>query len=181
MRDLFSGDRIRLTAIKETDLGWIENWFNDIEFLRYYDVLPAIPQTQNDVKKVIEHFTNSKDRYMFAIRLKNTEQIIGIIGFDDIIWTNSVATLHIGIGDEKYTGKGVGREALDLLLDFGFNELNFHRIQLNVISYNEGAIKSYEKKGFTREGTYREFVFRDGKRFDMYLYGLLKSEWIKVK
>ena len=43
-------------------------------------------------------------------------------------------------------------EALDLLLDFGFNELNFHRIQLNVISYNDAAIALYETLGFVKEG-----------------------------
>ena len=46
-----------------------------------------------------------------------------------------------------------------------------------MIAYNERAIKLYEKLGFTREGTLREFIFRDGNRYDMYLYGLLRHEW----
>jgi RimJ/RimL family protein N-acetyltransferase len=63
-------------------------------------------------------------------------------------------------------------------LDFGFNELNFYRIQLNVISYNDVAINLYESIGFKKEGIYRNFILRDGKRYDMYLYGMLREEWI---
>ncbi len=177
MRNLFCGPNLKLTSIKEADVEAIEKWFNDIAFLRYYDMLPAFPQNQKDVKQMLEEFSDSFVKYIFAIRENDSEDIIGIIGFDDIIWSNGVATVFIGIGDERYTGKGLGKEALSLLLDFGFNELNFYRIQLNVIAYNEGAIKLYENAGFQKEGTYRKFINRDGERYDMLLYGLLREEW----
>jgi RimJ/RimL family protein N-acetyltransferase len=48
-----------------------------------------------------------------------------------------------------------------------------------VFSYNESAIALYEALGFTREGVYREHLERDGRRHDMYLYGLLRSEWLE--
>ncbi len=51
------------------------------------------------------------------------------------------------------------------------------RVQLTVFSYNERAIALYEKLGFRREGAFREFLQRDGKQYDMYLYGLLRREW----
>ena len=50
-------------------------------------------------------------------------------------------------------------------------------MQLTVFAYNERAIALYEKLGFVREGVYREFLARDGVRYDMYLYGLLRREW----
>lgn len=178
MRNLLQGGSIKLNAINENDLLSIEEWFNDVKFLRHYDMLPAIPQSKSDVKKSVENFTNSNNSFMFAMRLPNTNQIIGVIGFFDIIWTNGVATFFIGIGDEDYVGRGIGSEAMELLFDFGFNELNLHRIQLNVISYNEKAIKAYEKMGFVKEGVYRELVYRDGERYDLYLYGMLRDEWI---
>jgi RimJ/RimL family protein N-acetyltransferase len=88
-----------------------------------------------------------------------------------------VAWLGIGIGDREQWGKGYGREAMELVLRYGFHELNLHRIQLTVFEYNERAIALYEKLGFRREGVYREFMQRDGKRYDMLLYGLLRREW----
>jgi RimJ/RimL family protein N-acetyltransferase len=63
-------------------------------------------------------------------------------------------------------------------LNYAFSELNMHRIQLTVFSYNERAIALYERLGFRREGTHREQILRDGKRYDMYLYGLLRREWV---
>ena len=46
-----------------------------------------------------------------------------------------------------------------------------------VFSNNERCIALFEKLGFRREGVYREFLQRDGRRYDMYLYGLLRPEW----
>jgi len=177
MRGLLIGKNIRLTAIRDEDLVVIEDWFNDTKFLRYYDMVPAIPKHQREVKKLLDDVIDASDRVVFAIRDKETDGIIGITGFDEIFWSNGVATCFLGIGDNRYNGRGLGKEALKLLLDFGFNELNFYRIQLNVIAYNEAAIHLYESQGFVREGTYRKFIFRDGKRYDMYLYSLLVEEW----
>lgn len=177
MKSLLIGNTIQLTAIKDSDITVIENWFNNTAFLRYYDMLPAIPQSIKQLEALLKYFEDSDERFIFAIRLNDNGRIIGIAGFDEIIWSNSVATAFIGIGEPGFPGKGLGKEAMQLLMDFGFNELNFHRIQLSTISYNEIAVKLYESIGFIKEGTYREFIHRDGERFDMYLYGMLDSEW----
>ena len=67
-------------------------------------------------------------------------------------------------------GRGIG-------FDQCFDELNLHRVQLTVFDYNKRAIALYEKLGFQHEGTFREFLHRDGRRYDMHLYGLLRREW----
>lgn len=179
MRSMLIGDNIRLTSLMEDDYAIVTEWYNDVAFLRYYDMVAAVPKSIKSVRKFLEEFEDSEERYIFAIRNLNTNKLIGVIGFDDIIWSNGVATFFIGIGDKNSTGLGYGREALELILDFGFNELNFHRIQLNVLAYNSSAIALYERAGFIKEGTYREFILRDDKRYDMYLYSILRDEWIK--
>jgi len=85
--------------------------------------------------------------------------------------------MSIGLGDSANWGKGYGDEATRLALGFAFNELNLHRVQLTVFAYKPRAIHLYEKLGFQKGGIYREFLQRDGRRFDMYLYGLLRHEW----
>lgn len=177
MRDLLKSANIKLTAVEDSDLSAVEIWFNDVRFLRHYDMTPAIPRSYRQTEAFIKDFETSDEKLIFAVRTNDRSKIIGIVGFEEIIWSNGVATAFIGIGEEDYTGKGLGKEAMKLLLDFGFSELNFYRVQLNVISSNEAAIRLYESLGFTREGTYRNFIFRDSKRLDMYLYGMLKPEW----
>lgn len=177
MRGLLVGDRVRLCALKDEDYSVMEEWFNDTYFLRHYDMLPAIPLNMGDLKKSMENFLGNSNSYVFAVRRAENNLLIGIVGLFDIQWANGVGTFFIGIGDNESTGKGCGSEALKLILDFGFNELNLHRIQLNVIQYNEKAIRLYEKTGFKKEGVFRELLFRDNKRYDLYLYGLLREEW----
>lgn len=179
MRSLLMGRNVKLDSLDVADMATLSSWFNDVEFLRFYDMVPAIPKSQKEIINLLEYYESSEAKQIFAIRQLDSNKIIGVAGFDDILWANGVATTFIGIGDEGSKGKGLGKEAMKLLLDFGFNELNFHRIQLNVISYNDAAIGLYEKAGFKKEGTYREFIYRDGNRYDLYLYGMLKKEYAK--
>ena len=85
--------------------------------------------------------------------------------------------MGLGIGDQSNWGQGYGYEAAQLALAFAFHELNLHRVQVTVFSYNERSIALFEKLGFQREGVFRERLQRDGQRHDMLLYGLLRPEW----
>jgi RimJ/RimL family protein N-acetyltransferase len=169
--------RVELRKIENADMKDIYRWFSDSGFLEYYDYVPPIPMQEEEVNKIFEDYEKNEESDVFAIKLIEDNQIIGIAGFDEIVEENKVATLFIGIGSRDIRGKGYGKEALRLLLEYGFNDLDFHRIQLNVLEFNYPAISLYEKSGFKKEGTFREFVLRDGKRYDLYLYGLLKKEW----
>ncbi|MBZ9686568.1 GNAT family N-acetyltransferase [Clostridium estertheticum] len=177
MKNLLVGEKIVLTSINEEDVLEFQKWYNDVSFMRHYDIVSAIPKTIEDVKQLVSEVHKSNTAYIFAVKDLLKKEFIGVTGFEDISWNNGTALIYIGIGGEKHRGCGYGEEALKLSIEFGFQELNFHRIQLTVLEYNEPAIKLYEKVGFKREGVYREFIHRDGRRYDMYLYGILRSEW----
>lgn len=170
---------INLSKIKKEDMEIIYGWFSDSEFLKYYDYYPPVSLNKDEVDKIFNDYENSSKSKVFSVRLNET--IIGIAGFDDIVGENQVGTLFIGLGNENKRGKGYGKEAMKLLLEYGFMNLNFHRIQLNVLEFNEKAINLYEKCGFKKEGIFREFVLREGKRYNLILYGLLKHEWIEKR
>ena len=76
------------------------------------------------------------------------------------------ATLGIFIGDEENRSKGYGTEAMKLLVDYGFNILGLHNIDLNVFAFNKQAIRAYEKVGFKEYGRRHESYFLDGKFHD---------------
>jgi len=177
MKNLLVGEQVKLTSINEQDVLEFQKWFNDVAFMRYYDIVSAIPKSMEDVQELLSEVRKSNNAYIFAVKNLKLQELIGVTGFEDISWNNGTAIIYIGIGGEKDRGKGYGMEALKLTMEFGFQELNFHKIQLTVLEYNQPAIKLYEKLGFKREGVYREFIHRDGIRYDMYLYGILRSEW----
>ncbi len=172
-----AGNNLYLSKIKKEDFEKIYDWFKDADFLKFYDYVPPVPLEKDEIDKIFNGYEKSEEAEVFAIRLLNGNDIIGIAGYDDIVHENKVATLFIGIGNKNIRGKGYGKEALKILLDYGFSDRDFHRIQLNVLEFNHSAIALYEKAGFKKEGAFREFVLREGSRYDLYLYGLLRREW----
>ena len=64
-----------------------------------------------------------------------------------------------------------------MTLAFAFRELNMHRVQATVFSYNRRSMAMFERLGFQREGAFREFIHRDGERYDMLMYGILRREF----
>lgn len=175
--NIWHGEYVRLTALSKADASIMSRWYEDAGFLRLVDAPHARPRTPEEIEKWFEDWQKSEREIAFAVRLLADDSLIALVSLEGILWSHGVAWLGIGIGDREHWGKGYGREAMELVLRYGFDELNLHRIQLTVFQYNERGIALYEKLGFRREGVYREFMQRDGKRYDMYLYGLLRWEW----
>lgn len=177
MTNLFIGERVRLTALRPGDAQTLAHWYEDGDFSRLFDAHPAYPKTESTLVKWMDSADRDRDAVALAIRLLYSDDLLGYVEIDGIQWTHGCGWLAIGIGSPSHRKKGYGTEAMQLVLRFAFHELNLHRIQLSVFSYNTAAIRLYERLGFTREGTFREYLLRDGKRHDMILYGLLAREW----
>ena len=174
---LLRGSRVRLSALTQSDLPTVIQWHQNPEFLRLFDAFPAYPKTEAALAQWLDDTHKANDIFLFAIRPLDSNALIGYVELDGILWTHRVSGVSIAIGEAKHWGQGYGYEVMQLALRFAFDELNLHRVQLTVFSYNERAIALYEKLGFQREGMHREYLQRDGRRYDMYLYGLLRSEW----
>ena len=73
--------------------------------------------------------------------------------------------------------QGVGTAALSLLVEFGFERWNLHRLHLIVLASNEGARRAYQKVGFVEEGRLREHAWVVGRWDDEVRMGLLRADW----
>ena len=175
--NILQGPRIRLTAVAKTDLPTISVWYEDTVYSRMFDAIPAVPKSQAQLEQWLEGVYKAKDSFLFAVRPLDEETLLGYIELDGILWAHQNCWLGIGMGNREHWGQGFGRESMELALNFAFHELNLHRVQLTVFSYNERAINLYQKLGFKQEGVFREHIQRDGRRYDMILYGLLRWEW----
>ena len=68
---------------------------------------------------------------------------------------------------------------MKVVLRYAFTELNLQRLTLTVFEYNPRAVRAYEKTGFRHEGRLRQFLNREGRRWDMLFMGILRHEWME--
>lgn len=179
--NLLRGEKVRLTAIQSGDMPTIARWWHDPEFLRLYNTAPAAPRNEDQLSRRFDTSHTSPDTFLFAIRPLEEDDLIGLLEFDGVEWAHRTTFVSIGIGAAEQRGQGYGRDAMRVGLRFAFHELNLHRVCLTVFGYNTAAIALYERLGFRREGVYREHIERDGRRYDMILYGLLRPEWAEIE
>jgi RimJ/RimL family protein N-acetyltransferase len=181
--DLLTGKQVRLTALDpEKDVEAIARWDLDSEYMRQLDGGAHHPARARKIREEIEKTQNDDpDTLEFAVRTLADDRLIGFVAFDGIDWRNGDTFVAIGIGDPAYRGNGYGTDAMRVMLRYGFTELNLYRIQLDVFSYNERAIRSYLKAGFVEEGRQRGMLLRDGQHWDLVYMSVLRDEWLKRK
>ena len=173
---MYQGKKTRLREYRKEDVPKALAYMNDGDVKRL--LTPGIPflYTLEDELKWYEGITAMKDTYNFAIETIDGGHYIGGCGLNAVDWKNSVAVVGIFIGDKTYWGKGYGTDAMKILINFIFGQMNINKIKLNVYSFNERAVKSYEKCGFIKEGTLRQEIYRDGKYHDEHIMSILKEE-----
>jgi len=172
--NLFRGQFLKLTAKRDGDAEIIAKWDEDPDYLRNVDTDIARPRQQQSFENEGNPSPNS---FYFRLRTIEDDRLIGFVVIHNIEWNNRAGVLAIGIGDTKDRNKGYGSDALKLILRYAFHELNLNRVGLDVIEYNHGGIRAYQKAGFQIEGRMREAVHRDGKIHDRIMMGILRSEW----
>lgn len=85
---------------------------------------------------------------------------------------------EIGIGlIAKYRGQGYGSEAIEWILEYGFQVAGLHRIGIGAFGWNEGAWKLYERLGFTPEGIKRDFLWYNGGWHNLHELAMLEHDW----
>jgi RimJ/RimL family protein N-acetyltransferase len=181
---LYDAVDIRLGPIDyEKDPAIEAQWTHDAIFMRLFDVEPARPMAAALVKKQYEKLEKKmeedKDFFYFAIRAREDDRLLGKAELRRIEWTNANCQLRLGIGAAGDRRKGYGAQALRLLLRFAFAELNLHRVTVIVPEYNAGALALFRKFGFVEEVRRRQALERDGRRWDLFVFGLLQAEWLE--
>jgi RimJ/RimL family protein N-acetyltransferase len=168
------GERIYLSPRNIEDVEKFTEWMNDFEVTDYTGRSGQIMSLEGE-KKYLEE--NSNPEATFSIITLDNDKLIGTVGLESIDHLNRTATLGIFIGDKDYLSKGYGTEAIRLLLDYGFNYMNLHSVKLNLMRFNERALKCYKKCGFKETGKIRENKFINGKYYDTIAMDILENEF----
>jgi RimJ/RimL family protein N-acetyltransferase len=170
-----TGGQIYLRPLAEEDLDRCMRWINDPEITATLGRRLPMSRTLEQ-EWLTSQYKSDKD-FGLAIVIKDGDVHIGNCGLHQIDYQNRNAEFGILIGEKEYWGHGYAPEAAKLILQYGFEELNLHRISLEVYSHNKRAQRAYEKAGFVHEGTMQESYFRNGTYHDTLVMAVLKSDW----
>ena len=171
------GNKVVLRGVTRDDVALMWRFNNDLDVELAGGGDPPMPQA---IERLWNEFdrraTNGgRDGAVFAIEADG--KFIGQCLLHNFNHTARTCELGIGIGDKNYWGKGYGRDAVALLVEYAFRYRNFRRVWLWVHADNERAIRSYRACGFTEEGRLREHMWSNGRYVDVVYMGLLETDW----
>ena len=176
---MYEGRLIRLRAFERRDVDANHAFITDYATVRGMLSGIPFPASMEDEYRWLEQQTSySRGEYQFAVEDFEGD-LVGRCGVTRLDWKNRVAELGIMIGT-PYRGRGYGSEAMELLCDFCFREMNLHKLKVSVFAFNEAAIRCYEKNGFVREGVCRREIFRDGQYQDVVLLARFAENNVKT-
>jgi RimJ/RimL family protein N-acetyltransferase len=119
----------------------------------------------------------SAQEHQFAIIRLSDDKLLGNCGIFGIHTPSMNAEVGLFIGEGENRGRGYGAQAMRMLLSYGFFYLNLENIMLKAFSFNEPAIRMYEKVGFREIGRRRRSYYLNGKRYDDVFMDILREEF----
>lgn len=164
---------VRLRPVRQEDSSLLFEWINNRELV----VLnaPFRPISKAEHEQWFDSLGARRNLAFFMIEDVDSDLAIGSCQLTNIHDIHRSAELQIRIGRSDFQNKGVGSEAVRLLIEHGFDTLKLHRIMLHVFSTNLRAMHVYKKNGFQQEGVLREAAFIEGCWFDVLVFGLINT------
>jgi RimJ/RimL family protein N-acetyltransferase len=132
-----------------------------------------------EVQESFKGMLSADNRKNYIIEHLEDRKPIGYLGLFNINHYHKNVECYIALCEGEYRGKGNGFEAMKLMMDYVFSEMNMHRLSLRVFADNERAIQMYHQLGFVQEGRLREMRYHNGAWQDSYIMSILQKDYQK--
>lgn len=169
------GEHIYLRALEPEDLEFIHAIENDETIWEISNTLT--PYSKFLIKQYLEHA--HKDIFevkQLRLVISNYEDApIGMIDLFDFDFKNGRAGVGILVKEPKDREKGVGKEALKLLIDYSFSHLGLHQLYCNISEGNKASIKLFSNQGFEKIGLKKDWNYINGLYKNEYVYQLINN------
>ncbi|CAN5537153.1 GNAT family protein [soil metagenome] len=119
-----------------------------------------------------------KERQNFGIFFNR--KFVGAVGFVHFNWNSKNTEIGYWI-DKDFEGNGIITKSCQALIKYAFEELKMNRIEIHCAAENVKSRAVPERLDFKQEGMLRQSEWRHTRFYDMAIYGLLKTDWIKKK
>ena len=168
---------LKLRLLKRSDVAAIQREVSDPRVARYTTIPHPYPENgAEEFLTLVEKQHAEQTTFTFAIELRGESQLIGVIGIgNDKVHRQAEAGYWIS---PNYWGRGYATEALQAIINFGFEELNLKRISTGVFAGNDASVRVQEKCGLVLEGTLRESYIKDVSPIDVTMRSILRREWV---
>jgi RimJ/RimL family protein N-acetyltransferase len=173
-----TGEKVALGPPHRGIVPLLSKWDNDLS-LSILSGDPARSHPPEAAEQDYERYVAGGQRewIFFVIYERVGLRPIGATGLSHIKQTHRTAELGISIGEADCWGKGYGTEATLLLLDYAFTVLGLHNVMLDVVSYNERAIRTYHRAGFREIGRRRQSYRLGGRVYDQVFMDCVASDF----
>lgn len=168
-------ENLILRQIHQDDVNEVFELRSNAETMKYIPRPLAI--TIEDAQKFIETDTASikKNEFLnWAVARKEDNKLLGMIGYFRLQPQNFRGEIGYMLNPD-FHGKGIMKEAIDVVLKYGFEILGFHSIEAVIDPGNIGSEKLLQKSGFVKEAHFKENFFFNGEFLDTVIYSLLKK------
>ncbi|MCG7499584.1 GNAT family N-acetyltransferase [Vibrio sp. Of7-15] len=171
--------RLILRDVRLEDLQAYTQLSQHEKYQRFYDEADCSKEKAVQLVQMFVEEAQAKHRtnYNLAITDRMTGQFIGICGLR--VEDHQQASIGCGLARE-YQVSGFAQEAMSALLQFGFENLNVHRVYAETIAKNRAAILLCKKMGMRTEATFIEHRFFKNQWWDTVVLALLKREWLEL-
>jgi len=171
-------DRLYLRPFRyKDDDDMLKYWISDPKIQSM--ISEPIYSTKEEVRELLEKYISSyqnDDYYRWAVAEKDSLDCIGQIAVYLVNDKNHWGVIEYCIGSQFHR-KGYATEATKAVIDFSFERVNFHKIEVCHKEHNIASKGVIQKCGFTYEGTLRDYFYMDDRYVNKCVYSMLKSEW----
>lgn len=169
------GDRVVLRAIERQDLKPLMEFHNDPEIGAMLEF--SWPLSTVDQEAFFER--QRIDERSKRLVIETAEHgVVGYTGLWGIDWIDGRAVNGIVVGKKEARRRGYAADALDTIAAAAFDQLRLHRLDARIYEFNEASLKLYvDRCGWVIEGRQREWVYRDGRHWDLILVGMTASDF----
>ncbi len=172
---ILEGEKVRLRPMQDRDMPLFVQWLQDAEVRRWLASITE-PPTLEEQFDWYEGRRSDPDSVLWSIETLDG-RLVGSVELR-LAQHAQRAELGIAIQDKTMWSQGLGTDTVRLVMEYGFEDLELHRIELMTDEENVRGRRCYEKCGFIEEGLLREHRLIDGKFGNTIMMSVLRDEWL---
>ena len=167
LRSLQLTDANELFALTDANRSYLRQW------LPWLDKTQTSADTRTFIRNTLEQFADTGG---IVAAICYDEQIVGVIGYNQIDWANRVGCIGYWLA-ESYQGQGLMTMSCKCMVDYSFVTLGLNRVVIMGATENDRSRAIPERLGFIQEGTAREAEWLYDHFVDHAVYAMLRRHW----